>query len=229
MEDITAPQTLPLGAGQNPASTSAADVAHTHLRAQILDGILTGGTMLSEGSVAEELGMSRTPVREAFLRLQTEGWLRLYPKRGALVVETQPHERDDIVAARVLIESDAVLRIALDARARVELARKLREILARQRRAASSEDLHALAATDAEFHAAIVDAGANSLLSAFFSSLRDRQRRMTARSLWRRADRVERVLSEHAELASLIANGDSDAFRTELTSHIRRTHRELLS
>lgn len=184
--------------------------------------------MISEGLVADELGMSRTPVREAFLRLQTEGWLRLYPKRGALVLEAQPHEREDIVSARVLIESNAVLLVATDAKARADLAHELQGILTRQRRAATEQDLQELALTDAEFHAAIADAGGNSLLSDFFASLRDRQRRMTARSLWRRADRVERVLAEHAELARLIEAGDAEAFRTELISHIRETHRELL-
>ena len=52
---------------------SASEVAYHHLRAQILDGALLGGSMISEGMVANELGMSRTPVREAFLRLQGEG------------------------------------------------------------------------------------------------------------------------------------------------------------
>nr|WP_194239246.1 GntR family transcriptional regulator [Microbacterium sp. CBA3102] len=94
---------------------SASEVAYHHLRAQILDGALLGGSMISEGMVANELGMSRTPVREAFLRLQGEGWLRLYPKRGAFVVEVRPHEREEIVRARVLLESDAVSRVSGDA------------------------------------------------------------------------------------------------------------------
>ena len=212
-----------------PGAGSAADIAHAHLRAQILNGAVPGGTMLSEGAVADELGMSRTPVREAFLRLQTEGWLRLYPKRGALVLEADPRERENIVGARVLIESDAVRRIAADAAAREALSAPLHEILARQREAAAAEDLEAIAAIDAEFHTAIVEAGGNGLLSAFYSTLRDRQRRMTARSLWRRAGRTERVLAEHAELVRLVAAGDAAAFEAALETHIRRTHQELLA
>ena len=64
---------------------SAADAAYAKVKERILDGDLAGGTMVSEGTIADELGMSRTPVREAFLRLQVEGWMRLYPKRGALI------------------------------------------------------------------------------------------------------------------------------------------------
>ncbi|TQL85641.1 GntR family transcriptional regulator [Microbacterium saperdae] len=209
-------------------SASASEAAYHHVRAQILDGALLGGSMMSEGTVADELGMSRTPVREAFLRLQGEGWLRLYPKRGALVVEVRPHEREEIVRARVLIESDAVARVSGDARLRSELVERLRTSLGGQRDAAAREDLHGFATLDADFHAAIVEAGGNRLLSDFFASLSDRQRRMTARSLWKRADRLEGVLDDHTELVRLIDGAHSDAFRIALESHIRRAHRELL-
>lgn len=70
--------------------------------------------MVSEGSIAESLGMSRTPVREAFEPVQAEGWMRLYPKRGALIAEAQPHELEDVVDARVLIETDSVRRVGRD-------------------------------------------------------------------------------------------------------------------
>ncbi|WP_223286039.1 GntR family transcriptional regulator [Kocuria atrinae] len=62
--------------------TNAAERAYAHAKARILTGELDG-ELLSEGIVADELGVSRTPVREAFLRLQAEGLMRLYPKRGA--------------------------------------------------------------------------------------------------------------------------------------------------
>ncbi|NKS66646.1 GntR family transcriptional regulator, partial [Rhodococcus hoagii] len=52
----------------------------------ILSGALPGGELISEGEIASRMGSSRTPVREAFLRLEAEGWMRLYPKRGALIV-----------------------------------------------------------------------------------------------------------------------------------------------
>ena len=68
--------------------------------------------MVSEGDVAGELAMSRTPVREAFLRLAAEGWLRLFPKRGALVVPVAPGEAEAVVDARLLLESHAVDLVA---------------------------------------------------------------------------------------------------------------------
>ena len=75
-----------------PPTTPATDRAYAHVKTGLLDGTYPDGHLLSEGEVAAALQMSRTPVREAFLRLQAEGFLRLYPKRGALVVPVTPTE-----------------------------------------------------------------------------------------------------------------------------------------
>lgn len=65
---------------------AAKDRAYDFVKDQVLRGAYAGGDLISEGDVSKELQMSRTPVREAFLRLEIEGLLRLYPQRGALVV-----------------------------------------------------------------------------------------------------------------------------------------------
>lgn len=208
---------------------SAADAAYAKVKERILDGDLAGGTMVSEGTIADELGMSRTPVREAFLRLQVEGWMRLYPKRGALIREVTPGELDDVVEARILIETDAVRRLVRDSDRVQDVVDDLTDILDEQRRAYEASDLPRLADADTAFHARIVAAGGNALLSEFFATLRDRQRRMLARSLWRRDDRAEQVLADHDLLVRLIADGETAAFEVALGRHIRKTHRELLS
>ncbi len=210
-------------------AASAAEIAYEAVKVRILDGDLPGGAMVSEGSVADELGMSRTPVREAFLRLQGEGWMRLYPKRGALVVEVQPRELYDVVEARVLIETDSVRRVSRDDERTQRLANTLKEIIERQRQAYADDDLVGIAEADTAFHAAIVEAGQNALLTTFYASLRDRQRRMLARSLWRRDDRAMQVLVDHELLARLVLDGEPDAFEMALSRHIRNTHHELLS
>lgn len=209
-------------------TTSAADVAYARVKEQILDGDLAGGTMVSEGAIADALGVSRTPVREAFLRLQAEGWMRLYPKRGALIREIAPGELDDVVEARILIETDAVRRLGRDAPRASEAVVELREIIEEQRRAYVAGDIARLAEADTAFHAAIVDSGGNAVLRDFFATLRDRQRRMVARSLWRRDDRTEQVLADHELLVRLIADGETTGFEVALGRHVRNTHRELL-
>ena len=71
---------------------AAKDRAYAYVKERILEGAYPGGELLSEGEVAEALEVSRTPVREAFLLLEAEGLMRLYPKRGALVVPVSPGE-----------------------------------------------------------------------------------------------------------------------------------------
>jgi DNA-binding GntR family transcriptional regulator len=65
-----------------PHVGSAAARAYAHLKERLLDGRLPGGTLLSENETAHELGVSRTPVRQAFVQLEAEGLLDLYPRRG---------------------------------------------------------------------------------------------------------------------------------------------------
>ena len=77
------------------ATTARGDAsrrAYDRIRHDIVAGTLAPGTMLSENELATELGMSRTPVRTALSRLQSEGWVTIYPQRGALVRELTADE-----------------------------------------------------------------------------------------------------------------------------------------
>src|SRR5690349_7295965 len=87
---------------------SAGERAYRHVKEQILSGELPGGELLSEGEVAAALGMSRTPVRGAFAQLEAEGYLRTYPKRGALVVPVSPREAEEVIETRWVIERYAL-------------------------------------------------------------------------------------------------------------------------
>ena len=115
---------------------SAATRAYDHLKRAILEGTHPGGTLLTEGDVAERLGVSRTPVREALLRLESEGLVRLYPKKGALVVPVSAQEAHDVVEARALIEEWAAER-AWPRRA--EIAPELELLLEEMRRARQAD------------------------------------------------------------------------------------------
>ena len=120
----------------SPSHPSAATRAYDHLKRAILEGTHPGGTLLTEGDVAERLGVSRTPVREALLRLEAEGLVRLYPKKGALVVPVSAQEAHDVVEARALIEEWAAER-AWPRRA--EIAPELELLLEEMRRARQAD------------------------------------------------------------------------------------------
>src|SRR4051812_46879328 len=90
---------------------SASERAYRHVKERVLEGALPGGELISENEIAEQLGMSRTPVRAAFGQLEAEGLLRLYPKRGALVVPVSAQETEAVMETRWVIERYAIERV----------------------------------------------------------------------------------------------------------------------
>lgn len=91
-----------------PCETSpAADRVYAHVKQGVLERTYEGGTLLTEGELAEAVGVSRTPVREALLRLEAEGLIKLYPKKGALVLPVSAQEIADVVETRLLVEEHA--------------------------------------------------------------------------------------------------------------------------
>src|SRR5215831_13894434 len=85
----------------------AAERVYAHVKKAILSRRYAGGSLLTEGGLADEVGVSRTPVREALLRLEMEGLLKLYPKKGALVLPVSAQEIADVVETRLLVEGHA--------------------------------------------------------------------------------------------------------------------------
>lgn len=203
---------------------SAADTAYATVKELIVSGELPGGELVSEGEIATRLEISRTPVREAFLRLQVEGWMRLYPKRGALVVPIAVGEAESVVDARRLVEAGSVRAFIADASARESVVAALRENLQLQQRLAVDGTAAQFSAVDADFHRTVVHAGGNPLLDAFYDGLRERQRRMTAASVTRDPGQISRIVDDHRRLADLIEAGDADGFERAVEQHMLGVH-----
>jgi DNA-binding GntR family transcriptional regulator len=203
---------------------SAADTAYLTVKELIISGELPGGELVSEGEIATRLEISRTPVREAFLRLQVEGWMRLYPKRGALVVPIAVGEAESVVDARRLVEAGSVRAFVGDADARTRVVEALRDNLRIQDKLAADGTAAEFSAADADFHRTVVRAGNNPLLDAFYDGLRERQRRMTAASLTRDPGQISRIVDDHRRLADLIEAGDADEFERAVEQHMLRVH-----
>ncbi|MBJ7322997.1 MAG: GntR family transcriptional regulator [Rhodococcus sp.] len=203
---------------------SAADTAYLTVKELIISGELPGGELVSEGEIATRLEISRTPVREAFLRLQVEGWMRLYPKRGALVVPIAVGEAESVVNARRLVEAGSVRAFVGDAGARARVVEELRDNLRIQDKLAVDGTAAEFSAADADFHRTVVRAGNNPLLDAFYDGLRERQRRMTAASLTRDPGQISRIVDDHRRLADLIEAGDADEFERAVEQHMLRVH-----
>jgi DNA-binding GntR family transcriptional regulator len=203
-------------------STSAGERAYQHVKRRVLAGSLDGGELIAEGQIAESLGVSRTPVREAFLRLEAEGLLRLYPKRGALVVPVSPGEVDDVVEARVLIERFAMTKLLATGR-NAEVADLMRGVLGKQRAAAQRNQVERFNDLDRDFHALLVDAAGNSIISRHYDGLRDRQVRMGVVALLRRPGRMQQIIDEHARICDLLEAGDEPGLGEFIDTHVGRT------
>jgi DNA-binding GntR family transcriptional regulator len=208
------------------AEESATDRAYAWTKARIIDGTYAGAELISEGQVALELGLSRTPVREAFLRLTAEGLLRLFPKRGALVVPVTAAEIRDVLQARGLVEGWACAQVAAAGPA-PELIAELRSYLARQRTATADGDRRAVQEADRAFHHAVVKAAGNVLFTGFHAGLRDRQLRMGAWAVVGHPQRLESILDEHARLIARLEAGDAESARRLSDDHLEGTRHAL--
>ena len=201
---------------------SSAQQAYDYVKSKILSSDYPGGALISENGISAELGMSRTPVRVAFQRLEAEGWLTLYPKRGAVVTPSSPQEGVQVLEARHLIEVHAVSTTAPSVRPSLE--RELSHLIGLQQQCAESADSSTFATHDAAFHRAIVAACGNAVLVEIYDTLRDRQQRMTVTALGHTAEKFRRILNDHADLARCAVSGDTAHFATTLHQHLAQTH-----
>ncbi len=199
---------------------SASQRAYGFVKERLLDGRYAGGTLLSENDLARQLGISRTPVRQAFLQLEAEDLLELYPRRGALVRPISPSEADDVLEARLLIEKHCVRRAAAHG---PELASVLREAIAAQERALLTGGA-GFTEADREFHRLIVAANGNTILIRQYDALRDRLQRIAATAVARDPTRVARFIAEHREIAAAVERRDAEAAADLTAAHLRGAH-----
>ncbi|MEV2192256.1 GntR family transcriptional regulator [Streptomyces phaeochromogenes] len=195
----------------------AAERVYAHVKQAVLDRRYEGGTLLTEGELADAVGVSRTPVREALLKLEVEGLIRLYPKKGALVLPVSAQEIADVVETRQLVEEHAIRKAVPASPALIE---RLTELLAKQKEQAAAGDLSGAAVTDRCFHAEIVRSGGNQILSRLYDQLRDRQLRMGVAVMHAHPDRITKTLTEHQEILDALRSGDAEAAVALVHRHV---------
>lgn len=201
---------------------SASQRAYDWVRTRILSGAYPGGRLLSEGEVAEAVGVSRTPVREAFLQLSGEGMLTLYPKRGALVVPVSADELREVLVARALIEPWAAGTAAAGSGGAVDVS-ELRRIAERGADAFERGDREGFHEADRRFHEHLVGAAGNRILASFYSSLHDLQVRGGSLAARAYPSRGSEAIAQHLAIADAIARGDAETAVTLARAHVHDT------
>ena len=170
---------------------SIVDRVYDVLRERIIDGVLEGGLRLRQESLAEELGVSRTPLREALRRLESEGLVELETNRGARVVEVTVADMLASYEARLLLEPPAAARAATEHGA--DDAARLRGAITAHRSARSTT---ALFEANRAFHVALVEASGNPILGRI------------AALLW--ATRLGSAVYQRQAMTPAEAAGDAD-------------------
>jgi len=183
----------------------------------ILAGALKAGMKLNEVDVAQRLGVSRGPVREAFRALEESGLVRLEKNRGVFVREVTPAEADEIFELRALLDEFAGRRAAERATATDVAA--LTSIVDRMASAAEAGDADAYFDLNLAFHDRIVALAGNAKLAALYRRLVN-ELALARRAAFERAGTLPRSILEHRAIVATIASGDADAAGRRLREHV---------
>jgi DNA-binding GntR family transcriptional regulator len=207
-------------------SQAASDRAYDHVKRAIIRGDLPGGTAISENALCHEIGVSRTPVHEAFLRLAAEDLLTLESRKGAVVRPMSPNEAVDVLEMREAIESTAATRVVTDGRA-ADVTPSLQAMLAEQEQAVATGDVDRFIEVDAEFHGAVIGASRNAIAVMFARTLRDRQQRLRHHLMRLQPSQLQASLEDHRALAAALEAGDAARYAEVLSAHVA-SHRGAL-
>ena len=203
---------------------SAQDMTYTWLRRHVASFPRHSGGFITESEVATALKISRTPVREAMLRLEAEGFLQILPKKGAYVSPISDEETKAVMQARSLVEGWCVRRLAVGVPGLVEELHRLMAELE-----SLSSDPVAFIECDRRFHRTLVEAAGNPVIASFYESLRDRQVRMGLQAVTASKNRAARVLAEHWAITDAVRDLEPDAAAAAVTRHLDSTRAILLA
>ncbi len=208
---------LTVNPGERP---NQADAAYEQLKRLILDGTLPAGAQMLEQEAAARLSMSRTPVREAMVRLRQEGMVEIRPRHGMRVLPVSARDMAEIYEVLTALEGTAAETVARKGIAARPLA-ALRAAVADMGKALTAGDLVRWAEADERFHTQLVQLSGNTRLIQMVGQLWDQAHRARMLTLKLRPTPTNSVL-EHAALVDAIAAGDPLEARRIHEEHRRR-------
>jgi DNA-binding GntR family transcriptional regulator len=213
---------------QPVAQRTLSDEAADRLRAAIRSGALPLGTRLIERDLADRLGMSRIPLREAIQRLVEEGLVRKYPHRGAVVYIPTRGEIEEISSLRVVLERFVAKRVV--ERWSPDHERTLRQIVEEMRWAASQHNLQQVYELDYRYHLTLWQIADHSLLLEVISGLRTRINRFLyeANSALT-ASQLEMHIHGHDDLIDVLDSGDVALAQSTFMHHVLGAKERILT
>jgi DNA-binding GntR family transcriptional regulator len=191
----------------------------------VITGELAPGARLVEDRLADRLGVSRNPVREALQTLASEGFVEILPRRGAVVAQITAEQAEDLFDVRMALEPLAARLAARNADAGA--IAQLRGVLDRARVATERGELDELAARNTEFHQLVVAASRNEYLSLLVAPMARRVQWVFRASA---ATRASHSWTEHERLLQAITAGDEEHAEAVARAHVtaaRTSYRQI--
>ncbi len=193
------------------------DIVFQTLRNAIITGELQPGERLMETQLAERLGVSRTPIREAIRKLELEGLVIMVPRKGAQVAQFTEKDIQDVLEVRAALESLAAKLACnrMDDRSFL----KLQLAIAEYSYAAKNKDLEAMIEKDVEFHDIICNATQNDKLIQIFTNLKEQVNRYRITYL-KNVEESETVEAEHLAILEALKNKNEEVAGNLASKHI---------
>ena len=212
--DVTMDEFLPLR-----------DVVFNTLRKAILTGELKPGERLREIQLAERLGVSRTPIREAIRKLELEGLVNMIPRRGAEVAQITEKSLKDVLEVRRALDALCV-ELACD-RISAEETKQLKEACEEFERATETKDTTIIAKADVELHDIIVRATGNQRLIQLINNLSEQMYRYRFEYI-KDEDRHDNLVREHRMIYESIVKRDKESAAKAAKLHIDNQEKSII-
>lgn len=193
------------------------DVVFNTLRQAILKGELKPGERLMEIKLANKLGVSRTPIREAIRKLELEGLVLMIPRKGAEVADISEKSLKDVLEVRKALEELSV-QLTCDRITKEEIV-ELKQAAEHFKRVLKNKDITEIAEADVRFHDVIYTATKNQKLIQLLNNLREQMYRYRIEYL-KQEEVYPKLIREHEEIIERIKNKDKDAATHIVCQHI---------
>jgi DNA-binding GntR family transcriptional regulator len=202
-----------------------AKLAYERLRQSILEGHMKAGEVYNEMALAEELGVSRTPVREALLELASQGLVTFLPRKGVKVNFLTRSDAEELFEIRRIMECAVAEKVALACSERILRPADREFKLAKK--AAEKHDTSAFLSADRNFHNELAKMANNSRIISILGNLRDLIHMLGLEAL-SQPDRMDEVVAEHELILAGIRAGDAERAKKAMHAHLGATRRAVL-
>jgi DNA-binding GntR family transcriptional regulator len=210
-----------------PVRSFLKERAYERIKERLVNDEYPPGSFLSERQLAESLGMSKTPIKAALERLESEGFITVSPQQGIVVRELSVHEIADQYEIRSVLESYALRSLA--GKLKPDQVARVRANLEAQSRLRGSGDVEMGVALDTAFHIQFVEFLGNGEILRVLVQLREKMQRVVTKVFQICPSRIDTSHDEHAAIAAAVIAGDGVRASDLLVRHLELGKQLILS